>query len=183
MEELKALIQLLIPMLTPILGALVAFKGLIEFHNSIIEKRQKLRWDQTKVARELIDSIRGNPLASAALKMLDWNGSIYIRPDGTNTLPITHVSRRQQLRTTNTVFGSDEPDAGFIRDCFDRLLEDLNLVENYIRIGLVEFDDIAPFFRYYMQKAAVTEEAKVLDNFASEYGYQSFQDFRQRFTN
>lgn len=165
-----------------VFGIVIAIKGLAEFRNSIAERRRELRWKKASTAKQLIDEIRANGLAAAALKMLDWDGADFVKPDGTRSQPIHASERRKQLRVKDAYFSDDdEPDAIFVRDCFDRLMEDVSLIENYIKIGLIDFADVEPFFRYYAELAAEREERACLAPFARQYGYQPFLDFCDRF--
>jgi hypothetical protein len=168
------------------LGGLVVASGLAvqalaEYRSSIAEKRRSLRWQQAGTARQIIEAIRANGHSAAALKMLDWDGIAYPRPDGTMTAPLGTDARRQMLRTDKLVFDPEtEADAEFVRDCFDRLFEDCCLIEAYIESGLVKEEDLRAYFCHYMKLAAQPAEAAVLDRFARHYGYAAFAGFRDR---
>lgn len=164
-----------------IVAAGLAIKALIEYRSSIDERRRSLRWQQADMARQIIDAIRDDPHSAAALKMLDWSGIAYAKPDGNLTSCFTTEQRRRMLRIDNTIFDDEtEADAVFIRDCFDRLFEDCCLVEAYIESGLVREKDLTAYFGHYMRLAAKPEEARVLDEFALHYGYDAFLLFRSR---
>ncbi|MCM0001099.1 MAG: hypothetical protein NBV68_17130 [Erythrobacter sp.] len=154
---------------------------MIEYRSSIAEKQRALRWQQAETAREIIEALRGNLHASAALKMLDWTGITYRKPDGTATAQITTAQRRFMLRIEGAIFDPEaERDAEFVRDCFDRLFEDCCLIEAYIASGLVKAEDLTAYFCHYMKLAAAPDEAVVLDRFARAYGYKAFFGFRDR---
>jgi hypothetical protein len=167
--------------LTAIVGLFLAAKAIQEYRRGVEEKARDLRWRQTLAAKDFIDAVRSNTLSAAALKMIDWEGCDFIKPDGNRTEPIYHKNRRKQLRISDMAFNDGEPDAIFIRDCFDRLMEDMCLLETYIQIGLVEFSDVRPFFHYYMKLAAEPAEAKCLKFYADAFGFDNFHAFRLRF--
>lgn len=165
-----------------IVAAVLAAKGLAEFKHSVEERGRELRWKKAETAKQLIDAIRSNAASSAALKMLDWWGAEFVKPDGQRTRPLTHPERRRLLRTHDTTFDElTEPDAIFVRDCFDRLMEDISLINNYIKIQLIEFADIEPYFSYYIGLTLKEEEKDVLQKFALAYGYPAFLTFQGRF--
>ena len=166
-----------------LVAALLALKAMSEYRISIAERRRSLRWQQAEMARQIIEAIRQNDYSASALKMLDWSGVEYTKPDGEKTSKFNAEQRRNMLRVENAIFnGTFEKDAPFIRDCFDRMLEDCCLIEQYIANGLVRVEDISPYFSHYMKLASSAQEAPVLDRFALSYGYDDFFNFRNRMT-
>lgn len=164
-----------------VVAAGLALQALLQYRQSIAEKRRALRWQQAETARQIIEAFRTNIYVAAALKMLDWNNITYSKPNGSLTASLTKAERRHMLRTDNAVFDlEDEKDAEFVRDCFDRLFEDCCLIEAYIESGLVQQEDLAAYFSHYMKLAAAPDEAAVLDPYARAYGYSAFLSFRKR---
>jgi hypothetical protein len=154
--------------------------GLIAAFKAIAEWRKDLRWKQAEMAKTCLDEIRDSPLASAALKMLDWTGLSFGLPDGTNSLPIDHEQRRTALRIVNTVFPPGDP-GPFIRDAFDALFDGFERLEHFIRIELIRFDDVEPPLRYYVSKLAAPEDRRIIEAFLNEYGFALASSFLDRF--
>ena len=164
-----------------VIGSLVAaFMAIPEFRRSIDQRRENLRWKRAEMAKICVDEIRQNPLSRDALKMLDWTGLTYERPEGGRTGQIDHDQRRHALRATGTVFavGDDDP---FIRDAFDALFDGFERLEHLIRIRLVEFDDVEPPFRYHVGKLAAAEERPTMRGFLQAYGFELASRFLERF--
>jgi hypothetical protein len=160
--------------------AVAVVGGLIAAFKAIEEWRNNLRWKQAEMAKTCVDEVNRNPLATAALKMLDWSGLSFDVPGGGKTGQITHEQRRLGLRTANTVFGHGD-DGPFIRDAFDALFDGLERLEHFIRIELIRFEDVEPAFHYYVDKLAVPEERVVIDSFVRTYGFELARCFLERF--
>lgn len=161
-------------------GLVAASKGLTEMRRSNEQRHEDMRWKQAEMAKKCLDEIFSNSLARAALKMLDWSGLTYDIPGGGKTGPIDHELRRLALRTTNTVFSPGDADP-FIRDAYDALFDGFERLEHFIRIKLIMFDDVEQPLSYYVAKLAAPEDRVVIRSFLQTYGFQSAQDFLDRF--
>jgi hypothetical protein len=162
-----------------ILGGLIAaFKGITELRRSNDQRCEDLRWKRAEMAKTCIDELNANSLARSALKMMDWSGDEYTRVDGKKTGEIKHKERRNALRTDNTIFDADSK---FIRDAFDELFDYIERLEHFIRIGLVVFEDVEQFFKYYISKFASQDERDVITRFMNEYGFTLGLSFLDRF--
>jgi hypothetical protein len=159
-------------------GLIAAFKAITELRRSNDQRQEDLRWKRAEMAKTCIDELNANSLARSALKMLDWAGRTYVREDGKHTGEITDKKRRDALRTYNTEF---PPDDTFIRDAFDGLLDYCERFEHFIRIGLIVFDDVEPFFRYYVAKLAGADERDVITRFMNVYDFTLGLSFLDRF--
>ncbi len=166
--------------ITIIAGIVAAWKAITEMRRSNDQRREDMRWKQAEMAKKCLDEIFSNCQARAALRMLDWTGSVYTKPDKTETGSITFESRRSALRTKDPIFppGDDGP---FIRDAYDELFDGFERLEHFIRIKLILFEDVKQPLSYYVGKFAVQEERAVIQPFLQEYGFQLAQDFLNRF--
>ena len=148
---------------------------------ALLQWRKNLRWKQAEMAKTCLDEIWNNPLAFAALKMLDWDGLSFPLPnDGGHTPPITHIQRRESLRVVDTQFPPGDP-GPFIRDAYDRLFDGFERLEHFIRIKLIRVKDIKPPLRYYVAKLAAPEERHVIEPFLKHYGFALASCFLDRF--
>ena len=154
--------------------------GLIASFKAIAEWRKDLRWKQAEMAKTCLDEIRNNQLASAALKMLDWDGRSFEESPNKSTSPIYHEDRRSALRVVNPVFPPGDP-GPFIRDAFDTLFDGFERLEHFIRIDLIRFEDVEQPFRYYVSKLAAPEEYPVIQAFLKEYSFVLAFRFLDRF--
>ncbi|MEP6900079.1 MAG: hypothetical protein ABI870_16255 [Rhodanobacter sp.] len=161
-------------------GLLAAFMGIAEFRRANRQRHEDLRWKQAEMAKQCLDQVRADPLAHAAMKMLDWAGLAYGLLDGGKTDAIGDVERRTALRVTDTVFDS-RSDEGFIRDAYDALFEWLERLEQFVRIGLITFDDVEPFFNYYIGRMSSPGDYPVFKAFLDSYGYKLAASFLARF--
>jgi hypothetical protein len=163
-----------------VLGGLVAaWKAILELRRSNDQRRVDLRWRQAEMAKRCLDELLGNREAHAALKMLDWDGLSYEWSGGT-TQPITHEKRRAALRTENTFFppGDDGP---FVRDAYDALFDGLERLEQFVRIELIRFEDVAEALQYYVEKLGRPGEREVVERFLETYGFSFAIAFLARF--
>jgi hypothetical protein len=154
--------------------------GLIAAFKAIVEWRESRRWKQAEMAKTCLDEIRDNTLARDALKMLDWEGLSFELTDGTRTPQISHENRRAALRTVNTEFLLGDP-GPFIRDAFDSLFDGFERLEHFIRIDLIRFEDVAPAFRYYVDKLGAPDERQVTEGFLAAYKFELAVSFLKRF--
>lgn len=155
--------------------------GLIAAFKAIAESRRNLRWKQAEMAKTCLDEIWHDPLAFAALRMLDWTGlSFPLHDEDGRTPPISHKQRRESLRIVNTQFPPGDP-GPFIRDAYDRLFDGFERLEHFIRIKLIRFEDVEPRLRYYVGKLASRDERAVAELFLEAYGFPSAICFLKRF--
>jgi hypothetical protein len=163
-----------------VLGGLVAaWRAVVELRRSNDQRRFDLRWRQAEMAKQCLDELLSNREARAALKMLDWEGLSYERSGGT-TEPITHERRRAVLRTENPIFppGDDGP---FVRDAYDALFDALERIEQFIRIELIRFEDVADALQYYVEKLSQPGEHEATEYFLKAYGFSLASAFLGRF--
>jgi hypothetical protein len=153
-------------------GTVAAFKAVAELRRAnheraeaLAERQREFRWRQAEMARTILDQLWADPLARAAMKLLDWTGLTYTH-EGQKTGPITHEAMAAALRTTNTTFGFDEQ---FVRDAFDQLFDGFERIEHYLAIKLVTFDDVRGRLEYYVNLLA--QRKPTFDAFLKNYGF------------
>ena len=148
---------------------------------AILQWRKNLRWKQAEMAKTCLDEIWNDPLAFAALKMLDWTGLSFRLPDDSGHTPqISHEQRRTSLRVANTQFPPGDP-GPFIRDAYDRLFDGFERLEHFLRIKLIRFDDVEPRVRYYVGKLSTAGERPVAETFLTVYDFKLALCFLERF--
>lgn len=137
-------------------------------------RREDLRWRKAGLARQIINEFLDDESAGSAMQMLDWSGRTFTQ-EGT-TFTVSHPDMYQALRTDNLKFEKKEQ---FIRDCFDSFFVHQQLTEHYLRIGLLEFDDIRYPHSYYAE--LMTRNKNVFGQFLLEYKYDYALSFLHRF--
>jgi hypothetical protein len=178
----KDLIQIAVWLGAAFGGAIAAYKAVVELRRanvereeSLSERRREYRWRQAEMARTILDEIWADPLARAAMKMLDWEGLTYTH-DSKKTGRITHDAMEKSLRTADTEFTSDEQ---FVRDAFDQLFDGLERIEHYIRTELINWDDVKGRLEYYVGHLATRKSC--FDVFLTEYGFALARNLLARF--
>lgn len=169
---LKDCAQVLAWLVASIGGTIAAFKAVAELRRAnreraeaLTERQREFRWRQAEMARTILDQLWADPLARAAMKMLDWTGLTYTH-EGQKTGPITHEAMTKSLRTTNTQFTFDEQ---FVRDAFDQLFDGFERIEHYLAIKLVIWDDVSGRLEYYVSLLA--RRKPTFDAFLKTYGF------------
>jgi len=176
----KDLIQIGVSIVAIIGGLVAVSQALTEMRRSNDQRREDMRWKQAEMAKKCLDEMFSNGLARAAMKMLDWSGLTYTMPGRSQTAPIEHATRREALRTSATVFTTDDP-APFIRDAYDELFDNFERLEHFVVINLILFEDIKQPLAYYVAKLAKPEERAVIELFLQAYKFHSAQKFLNRF--
>lgn len=156
-------------------GLVAAGKAIYEMQLNRQQRAKELRWRQANVGKELIDEFHENTLASAAMRMLDWNGREFeVTKDA--LVPISTADVLGGLRTEGLNF-LDDKDA-FIRDSFDSFFFHVHRVEQSIRNELTTLEDVRFPLDYYGEK--MSEHAEVYAKFMHTYGYGPAADFYTR---
>ncbi|MDT4806220.1 hypothetical protein FQZ97_390470 [compost metagenome] len=152
---------------------LAAWKAIIEFREGNVEKRRENRLKQASAAKIELESLFSDPMARAAMQMLDWSGRSH--NTGTKYQPIFFNDLGPGLRTFDLTL--NERDA-YIRDCFEKFFDHLSMIEHLISIDYINFEDIAVPVRYYAKK--IIDHRHAYDPFLDAYGYDMAKRFIER---
>lgn len=147
---------------------------------------QNQRWRETefiaKESKEFFESVD----IDKALRILDWEKRLIEFPNGEARL-VNRDLLRGALRHGRdaTIFKHDE---AIIRDLFDRFFDRLGRFEQYIQTGVVSFDKVDPYFRYWGElltgkrpELLDTDTIRQIWNFLEHYGFQDTAKFIGRF--
>lgn len=139
-------------------------RGRHENARQTAEKAKENRLKQAIAARDALSQIFNSPKSKAALQMVDWSGRIY--SDGKHELTIAFDELKPALRIDNLSFDIKEQ---YIRECFDDLFSNLELLQHYVNIELIRLDDIMVPLSYYAERIA--SNPLTFDGFLVNYGY------------
>ena len=129
------------------------------------------------LARDMLNEMSENSYVTDAMLMLDWSSRDYkIAQD-----QVERITREEvwvALRLSPSTFNDKEK---YIRDCFDHFFEKMQIIEHYISIKLLEFDDIKYPFNYFAGK--LRQKREVVETFLKTYEYDKAIAFLGRLDN
>ena len=138
------------------------------------QRRLELRWKQAEAAKKMLDEMLEDPLAKAAMTMLDWDDLEY----DIKTNVYAWIQQEEYLRALRTK-GLDFSDKeAYIRNCFDSLFYFMAMMEHYIKSDLVLLEDIAFPLDYYLK--IMNRNRDVFLNFLNHYNLKGSLDFMTR---
>jgi hypothetical protein len=157
-------------------GAIVAaFKLWSELRLGRKQREQELRWKQAEAGKSLNDEMLEDPLAKAAMQMLDYAGTSFELPSGKQeTIAISDL--RVALDPKNKATGGKYL---YIRQCFDSLFYYMATMEHYTACKLIISEDIAFPLEYYVPLLAKLR--KVVDLYINEYHLDRVRLFLERY--
>ena len=131
-----------------IVGGIISAVALIfTLQGSTAQRSQEHRWNQAKLAMDLVSGILSDPQAFDALRMIDWTSRTYqISKDREEKIGFEEV--HAALDTRNNLKLS--LGGVYVRECFDRLFYHLGKIERAIQSDLVKFDDVDSPLDYYV---------------------------------
>jgi hypothetical protein len=134
------------------IGAIVAaWKTFHEVSENRRLRREDLRWRKAQLAREVLEKYAADPLFAAAARMVDWDGREYeIRPGKLERVHWNELPRA--LRVWDPRGDRFTAKQAYIRDCFDKFFDCLELIEHYLQTELLEFKDVETPIEYYARE-------------------------------
>ncbi len=139
------------------------------------QREEELRWRKASLARDMLNEMWEDSYANDAMLMLDWSNREY----NTGKDQLERIAREEMweaLRTDPTNFDSKEK---YVRDCFDHFFGFMQMLEHYISINLIMFDDVKYPFSYFARKLDAKHD--VVEAFLTTYEYDKAKEFLNRF--
>jgi hypothetical protein len=134
----------------------------------VAQRKVELRWRKAQLAREMLKGLYDDPYATDMMLMLDWNDREFsVRSSRGQPARLEKISWEEMwaaLRVTELHFNDKEK---FIRDCLDAFFGRMQTIEHYLGIELVELEDVAYPFDYYLD--AIGKNPVMFDNFIAAY--------------
>ncbi len=157
-------------------GAIVtAVLAIINFRNSIRERRLDLRWKMANAARVFVQETHSDKRANDAISILDW-----LDMDRGAETESEHVKRSELVRIMNApadhTFSHREH---YVLQCFDWLFYYIDRMEQNIQDGLFPFDSVKYIFLSYYE--TVARDRGTFDKFAADRRYLLAPEFWKRF--
>jgi hypothetical protein len=137
-------------------------------------RREELRWRKASLARDALDDLFDDKLAADAMRMLDWSGREYKVND--QQISINTATMLASLRIENLQF---KPEETFVRDCFDAFFGHMEMIQHFLDVHLLEFEDVQYPFSYYAPLMA--KHRKVFRTFLVTYNYNLARQFLEHF--
>lgn len=157
-----------------IAGVLYAVR---QYKDANATRKEDLRWRQAERADAMLDQILGNPKVVNAFHLLDWDGGkrfLYVNGDLTGTITANWEEQNTDLGNLSASLREM-----FVRESFDALYEAFERLEHAIRIGVVDFTDIAQPFRFYVDKIGQRKDA--FEVFEANQSYKMARYFIARY--
>jgi hypothetical protein len=128
-------------------GPIAAFWALVQWRDSINQRKREHRWRQSEIGRQLINELfDADADAGAALEILDGERH-HLDIRGGNTVTVSSDDISKALTIT-----ADKCDKSRqIRRVFDALFYHLERIQHMIDIGLVTHEDVLKPTQYYCQ--------------------------------
>jgi hypothetical protein len=124
-----------------------------------LQRERELRWRQAQAGNELVQRMLDDPLAAAAMQILDWSGRSY-DVAGYATFKVSENDLPAALRPTR---GEFTPKQIFIRDAFDALFFHIARMHRALAAKLVEIGDISMPTSYYV--AEMAKRRQIIEGF------------------
>ncbi|MEO4048800.1 hypothetical protein AAFN46_17110 [Pseudomonas sp. CAU 1711] len=153
---------------------LAAWKAIAEFKNGNAEKIRENRHKQAAAAKEILKELFARERSHTAMEILDWPGGRTYR-DGEIEHLIAASDLPSALRTNNLAFSAKER---FIRDAFEDLFDQLELIEHYTSIDYLNFGDVSVPISYYARQ--INKYFPAFEPFLDEYSYTKAKKFIER---
>lgn len=177
LDAIKMIIEMLALLIASVGGIVAAFKAISEMQENRKQRSDELRWKQSTLAREALNELWDEPLCVDTMRMLDWNERIFTINGNRKLIKARDV--RDALRLNSP--SHDEEIHAYVRDCFDSFFGTMQIIEHYISINLIHFEDVTYPFGYYAAK--LKQEPEVFEKFLTEYQYTKAIAFLKRFEN
>jgi hypothetical protein len=161
------------------LAIVTAVLAIINFRGSIRQRQLDLRWRKAQAAIAFIHDMHGHELAAAAFFMFDWLDS--------KTQSPVEIQAKGPLLTYAELVGlvcsSDEDvlndSQHHILHCLDWLFYYVDRMEQNIRDGFFEFDNVKYIFLPYYEK--ISKHRNVFNKFSVKHRYLLVPDFLEAF--
>ncbi|MFV3332701.1 hypothetical protein ACNFIA_17315 [Pseudomonas sp. NY15437] len=153
--------------LTAALIAIVGlFRGLRTAEESVKQRKEDHRQRQLAASHDMINEVFSDPLARAAMRMMDWSGRTFTYAG--NPYVVHWNELRPALAVAQKGLGFSKQQE-FIRDAFEAFFDHMLVLNHFIDREYLNAKDVAVPLKYYAQ--AIIRYPTTYDEFLQEYGY------------
>ena len=142
-----------------------ALWALVQWYQSIRQRREELRWKRAEAAWRLMDEVFNDPQVAIAFDLVDGETSSIEVPGG-GVEPVSAADIATALDPGNV---DGTPRARAIRDAFNCVLYSLDRLEGAIQSGYVLEEDVDAPTRYYAR--LLRGIGPGMRRYATEVGY------------
>lgn len=160
---------------TLLLAVAGIWSGTRSAKKAVVEKRRENRHKQLTAAKDLLKEVFADPLAGAALKMMDWSGRTYLHEGATYTINSSALQAALVEHKDNLEFTKEQQ---FIRDCFETFFDHMLVIEHFIKQEYLDQADVAIPLKYYAEHIVALPH--IYEPFISAYGYIPAYDLLKR---
>jgi hypothetical protein len=130
-----------------IIGGLIsASVPILTLQASIDQRARELRWNQARLATELVGGMLSDPQAFNALRMTDWTRYEYKIEEKNVVITSEEVQEALKVENNNKL----PPNGVFIRESFDRLFYHMGIIQRALKSELVRLEDVRSPMDYYI---------------------------------
>lgn len=158
-------------------GIISAFVLIATMQGGIAQRSREHRWNQARLAMELVDTMMSDVQSFDAMRMIDWDARSYEISSGRAEM-IDSQDVRDALDVRNNA--SLPPGAVYVRESFDRLFHHMGKIERALKSELIRFDDVRRPLAYYVPILR-TKYDEVLSPYMKQLGSDDALDLLQRF--
>ena len=153
------------------LAILTAWIGLNKAHRdrreALQQAKRDLQWRQTVEAQSSLRRIANDPQARNAMTMLDWNARRFEVREGLRE-QITWNDMRNALRTESGLF---TPKEVFVRESFDALFDQLQMIQQQIANKMFEPSHVIYPLGYYSRRMKHPRNWPAISAYLHKYDY------------
>jgi hypothetical protein len=130
-----------------IIGGLISASVLIlTLQGSTNQRARELRWNQARLATELVGGMLSDPQAFNALRMTDWTRYEYKIEEKKVVITSDEVQEALNIENNDKL----PPNGVFIRETFDKLFYHMGIIERALESNLVRLEDVRSPMDYYI---------------------------------
>ena len=127
-------------------GLITAIILILTLNSGTKQRANELRWNQAKLASELVDRVLNDPMALNALNMIDWENKAYQNGDSIIVISSDEVQKALNIENNFNL----PPNGEFIRESFDRLSYHMGKIERALESNLIIYEDVQSPMDYYI---------------------------------
>ena len=160
------MIELVMQYVAVIAGPIAAVWALLQWGDSIRQRKREFRWRQVDAGRQLTDELFDDPIAGDGLEIIDEELDRITLKDGTSAAISPHDIKAAMAFDTSS---SKSEVHIAIRRRFDAVFYRLERIQRCVELNLVKLDDVSIPTAYYCK--AMGRQMDIFDPYLAKTGY------------